>query len=150
MSDYNKEYEAVFNLYREMYSEDEATKRALKWMDEQKYAWYSPTMHKMMKDQFEFGMKFPTYKNGKAIYKKPDHDCHIYLNLNGEKIICTEVNNSPTKTDSVYDDFVCLGKVVKWLGNSIEPIQNYNAVGSGAKAVKTLKKMSPYVHRDES
>ena len=37
MSDYNKEYEAVFNLYRAMYSEDEATKRALKWMDEQKY-----------------------------------------------------------------------------------------------------------------
>ena len=72
-----------------MYSEDEATKRALKWMDEQKYAWYSPTMHKMMKEQIEFGMTFTTYENGKIKYKKQDHDCHIYLNLNGEKIICT-------------------------------------------------------------
>ena len=150
MSDYNEEYEAVFNLYRLMYSEDKATKLAQKWMDEQKYAWYSPTMHKNLKEQIEFGVMIPTYEKGILKYNKLDYDCHIYLNLNGERIICTEVNNSPTKNDSVYDDFVCLGKVIKWLGNSIEPIQNYNAFGSGAKAVKTLKKMSPYVHRDES
>lgn len=150
MSDYDTEYTAVYNLYREMYPEDDAKKRAQEWMAEQKYAWYSPTMHKNLKEQFEFGMMFPTYKNGKIEYKKRDHDCHIYLNLNGERIICTEVNNSPTKLNSGYDDFICLGKVIKWLGNSIEPIQNYGAVGSGSKAVKTLKKMSPYVHRDES
>ena len=150
MSDYNKEYEAVFNLYRTMYSEDIATERALKWMDEQKYAWYSPTMHKHMQEQVEFGVTLPTFENGKVIDKKRDYDCHIYLNLNGERIICTEINNSPTKSDNVYDDFVCLGKVVKWLGNSIEPIQNFNAVGSGVKVVNTLKKRSPYLYCGES
>lgn len=145
MSDYDKEYKAVFNLYRTMYSEDKATERALAWMSEQKYAWYSPTMHKNLKELVRIGMQYTTFKNGKAEYKKQDFDCHIYLNLNGKKVICTEINNSPTEINSVYDDYVCLGKVIKWLGNSNEPIQNNCVAGSAIKAVKTLKKNSPYV-----
>lgn len=149
MSDYDKEYTAVYNLFREMYSEDDAKKRAQWWMTEQKYAWYSQKMHKCNKDNVEMGSPYPKYNRGKGEYKPRDFDCHIYLNLNGERIICTEVNNSPTKIDSSYDDFICLGKVIKWLGNSIEPIQNYRAAGSGIKAVNTLKKMSSYVYNSK-
>ena len=149
MSDYDKEYTAVYNLYREMYSEDDAKKKAQDWMAEQKYAWYSPTMHQDAKNAVKMGMKYVTFKNGKTKYKKKDYDCHIYLNLNGERIICTEVNNYPTKVETNYDDCVCLGKVIKWLGNSIEPIQNYRAAGSGIKAVNTLKKMSSYVYNSK-
>lgn len=149
MSDYDKEYTAVYNLFREMYSEDDAKKRAQGWMAEQKYAWYSPTMHQLAKDDVKMGVSIPTYINKKGGRKPRDFDCHIYLNLNGERIICTEVNNSPTKAGSDYDDFVCLGKVIKWLCNSIEPIQDYGAAGSGIKAVKTLKKMSPYIYNSK-
>ena len=146
MNNYEEEFKAVYNLFHEIYTdEEEIMKKTQDWMSEQKYAWYSRTQHQDMKERKDKG--FFKYTNGVYVEKKPNWDCHIYLNLKGEKIICTSVNHSPTKIVSEYDDFVCLGKVVRWVGNSIEDYQYYyEARGSGVKAAQSLK--SKYVYKE--
>ena len=79
------------------------------------YGWYSKKQHEWMKEWIQ-------KSRGKT-------DCHLYLNMEGEEVVCTEVTQIKgsveecrPSTSKNYNDMYFVGKMTKWLGNGVRPL----------------------------
>ena len=91
----------------------------------EKYGWYSKKQHIAMTDAVKYGMMRakPITNTGETSWKKLNHNSYIYQTENGDEVLCTEVTSTPNNPTSKYNDFVPLGKVVKFVKSCYTEVQ---------------------------
>ena len=83
------------------------------------YGWYSKKQHKAMTEAVKHGLS--EYFNNR--WEKLKHNSYIYQTENGDEVLCTEVTSTPNNPTSKYNDFVPLGKVVKFVKSCYTEVQ---------------------------
>ena len=77
----------------------------------EKYGWYSKKQHISLTDSVKYGVE----RHVNNSWEKKKHNSCIYQTENGDEVLCTEVTNTPNQPSSNYNDFVPVGKVVKFV-----------------------------------
>lgn len=89
------------------------------------YGWYSKKQHAVLSHSVKHGMVMKSVINsrGTEYWEKMKHNSYIYQTENGDEVLCTEVTSTPNKPTSNYNDFVPLGKVVKFVKSCYTEVQ---------------------------
>lgn len=88
------------------------------------YGWYSKKQHTSLSDDVEYGLMRPVINSrGTRYCEKQCHNSYIYQTENGDEVLCTEVTSTPDYPTSKFDDFVSLGKVVKFIKSCYTEVQ---------------------------
>lgn len=81
----------------------------------EKYGWYSKKQHTILTHSVKYKLETAIFDSGKTKWEKRKHNCYIYKIESGDNVICTEVTSTTEYPTSNFDDFVFLGKVVKFV-----------------------------------
>lgn len=78
--------------------------------------WYSKKQHINMTEHVK--NRTFTLKNncdGEVEKERIVHNCAIYLDINNKEVVCTEITKMNDSPKSNFDDFICLGRVKKFI-----------------------------------
>ena len=89
----------------------------------EKYGWYSKEQHMRLSEMVGYRVARRDRNGGGEYWTTQEHNCYIYQTENGDEVLCTEVTSTPEYPTSKFDDFVPLGKVVKYVKQCYAEVQ---------------------------